>query len=158
MLGKSVMGLLVLGFGFLILSVTILPIANKVSALRTDPVTDTGLSCTTSASATFCTVTLSEYSAYAPVAPQFVVTEPTPGSVVRTSTSVLNSGLNTVTISGLTVSTAYLFNIEYFKVDTTVQSATHLDSLLKRWNLILVLGTLVVLVIGVGLSFNYRTT
>ena len=156
MFGKSIMGLLVLGFGFLILTVTILPISNKVDDLRTDSVTDTGLACTTGASETYCTVTLSSVSAYEPVAPRFVVTETSPGSVVRTTTSVLNSNLSTVTISGLSTGTSYVFTIDYFKVDTAVQSATHLDSLLKRWNLFMVLGTLVVLVLGVGLSFNYQ--
>ena len=70
-------------------------------------------------------------------------------------TSVLNSSLNTITISGLTQSTSYLFDVEYFKVSDSVASATHLDSLLKRFNLLFVVGTLLVLVIGVGLSFNY---
>ena len=150
------MALLVVGFGFLILATLIYPISQQVKTLRTEPVTDTNLSCTTTGADTFCTVTLSETSAFEPVAPQFIVTETSPGSVVRTGTSVLNSNLNTVTVSGLSTTTAYLFTMEYFMVDSTIQTATHLDSLLKRWNLILVLGTLVVLVLGVGLGFNYR--
>jgi hypothetical protein len=83
------------------------------------------------------------------------VNETSPSSVIRTSTSVLDSNLTDVTISGLANSLTYQFTIDYFKVDATVQSATSLDSILKRFNLFLVLGTLAVLVVGVGLSFNY---
>lgn len=155
MFSKSIIGFVVVAFGFLILTVTIFPISQKVNALRTTQLTDTGLACATGVGETSCTVTLSATSAYEPVAFNGVITETSPSSVVRTNTSVLNSNLNTVTISGLTQSTSYLFNVEYYKVTDSVANATHLDSLLKRFNLLFVVGTLLVLVIGVGLSFNY---
>ena len=34
-------------------------------------------------------------------------------------------------------------------------SATHLDSILKRWNLFIVVGLMGVMVVGIGLSYNY---
>tara|TARA_R110002012_G_scaffold317703_1_gene534642 strand:- start:5960 stop:6439 length:480 start_codon:yes stop_codon:yes gene_type:complete len=155
MFNKSIIGFVVVAFGFLILTVTIFPISQKVNALRTTQLTDAGLACATGAGETSCTVTLSALSAYEPVAFNGTVTETSPSSVVRTSTSILNSSLNTVTISGLTQNTSYLFDVQYYKVTDSVANASHLDSLLKRFNLLYVVGTLLVLVIGVGLSFNY---
>ena len=157
MFNKTIIGFIVVAFGFLILSVTIFPISQKVNSLRTAQVTDTGLACATGVGETSCTVTLSALSAYEPIAftGNAVVSETRPSSVVRTSTTVLNSNLNTITIQGLTQSTSYLFNVEFYKVADSVAGATHLDSLLKRFNLIFVIGTLLVLVVGVGLSFNY---
>ena len=155
MFNKSIIGFMVVAFGFLILTVTIFPISQKVNALRTSSITDTGLACATGAGETTCTVTLTNKSAYEPVAFNGSVTETSPSTVIRTSTSILNSSLNTITISGLTQSTSYLFDVEYFKVSDAVAGATHLDSLLKRFNLLFVVGTLLVLVIGVGLSFSY---
>ena len=84
-----------------------------------------------------------------------VVTETSPGSVIRTSTSILDSNLQDVTISGLANNLTYQFTIQYYKVDTVVENSTSLNSILKRFNLLIVLGTLAVLVVGVGLSFNY---
>ena len=157
MFNKTIIGFIVVAFGFLILSVTIFPISQKVNSLRTAQVTDTGLACATGVGETSCTVTLSALSAYEPIAftGNAVVSETSPSSVVRTSTTVLNSNLNTITIQGLTQSTSYLFNVEFYKVTDSVANATHLDSLLKRFNLIFVIGTLLVLVVGVGLSFSY---
>lgn len=145
---------MIIGFGFFILSVTILPISQRVNELRTDTQQDTGLGCTGTA-ANECLITLSNKSAYEPIAPNWTVTETSPGSVDRTAQSVLDSNLQNVTISGVVNGTPYVFTVDYYKVDTTVASATHLDSILKRFNLILVVGTMAVLVVGVGISFNY---
>ena len=152
--GKSLFSLVIIGFGFFILSVTILPISQRVNELRTDTQQDTGLGCTGTA-ANECLITLSNKSAYEPIAPNWTVTETSPGSVDRTAQSVLDSNLQNVTISGVVNGTPYVFTVDYYKVDTTVASATHLDSILKRFNLILVVGTMAVLVVGVGISFNY---
>jgi len=152
--GKSLFSLVIIGFGFFILSVTILPISQRVNELRTEQQTDAALGCTGNASGE-CTITLTNQSAYEPVAPNWTVTETSPGSINRTAQSVLDSNLENVTISGLVNGTPYVFTVVYYKVDTTVASATHLDSILKRFNLILVVGTMAVLVVGVGISFNY---
>ena len=143
MFNKTIIGFIVVAFGFLILSVTIFPISQKVNSLRTAQVTDTGLACATGVGETSCTVTLSALSAYEPIAftGNAVVSETSPSSVVRTSTTVLNSNLNTITIQGLTQSTSYLFNVEFYKVADSVAGATHLDSLLKRFNDFFVIGT-----------------
>ena len=154
MFGKSLFSLVIIGFGFFILSVTILPISQRVNELRTDTQQDTGLGCTGTA-ANECLITLSNKSAYEPIAPNWTVTETSPGSVDRTAQAVLDSNLQNVTISGVVNGTPYVFTVDYYKVDTTVASATHLDSILKRFNLILVVGTMAVLVVGVGISFNY---
>ena len=154
MFGKSLFSLVIIGFGFFILSVTILPISQRANELRTDTQQDTGLGCTGTA-ANECLITLSNKSAYEPIAPNWTVTETSPGSVDRTAQSVLDSNLQNVTISGVVNGTPYVFTVDYYKVDTTVASATHLDSILKRFNLILVVGTIAVLVVGVGISFNY---
>lgn len=154
MFGKSLFSLVIIGFGFFILSVTILPISQRVNELRTDTQQDTGLGCTGTA-ANECLITLSNKSAYEPIAPNWTVTETSPGTVDRTAQSVLDSNLQNVTISGVVNGLSYQFTVDYYKVDTTVASATHLDSILKRFNLILVVGTMAVLVVGVGISFNY---
>ena len=152
--GKSLFSLVIIGFGFFILSVTILPISQRVNELRTDTQQDTGLGCTGTA-ANECLITLSNKSAYEPIAPNWTVTETSPGSVDRTAQAVLDSNLQNVTISGVVNGTPYVFTVDYYKVNTSVGSATHLDSILKRFNLILVVGTMAVLVVGVGISFNY---
>lgn len=154
MFGKSLFSLVIIGFGFFILSVTILPISQRVNELRTDTQQDTGLGCT-GTPANECLITLSNKSAYEPIAPNWTVTETSPGTVDRTAQSVLDSNLQNVTISGVVNGLSYQFTVDYYKVDTTVASATHLDSILKRFNLILVVGTMAVLVVGVGISFNY---
>ena len=154
MFGKSLFSLVIIGFGFFILSVTILPISQRVNELRTDTQQDTGLGCTGTA-ANECLITLSNKSAYEPIAPNWTVTETSPGSVDRTAQAVLDSNLQNVTISGVVNGTPYVFTVDYYKVNTSVGSATHLDSILIRFILILVVGTMAVLVVGVGISFNY---
>ncbi len=156
MVSKGLFALVIIGFGFFTLSVMILPISNQVNELRTDSQTDTALACSTGAAATSCTITLSSKSAYEPVAPNMTVTETSPGT--GTKSFILDSNLLDVAISGLSPSTSYQFTVNYFKVDPVVEGATSLDSILKRFNLILVIGTLIVLVVGVGLSFNYRNS
>ena len=152
MFGKSLFSLVIIGFGFFILSVTILPISQRVNELRTEQQTDAALGCTVHI---LTNGVLDDKSAYEPVAPNWTVTETSPGSVNRTAQSILDSNLEDVTISGLVNGTPYVFTVVYYKVDTSVASATHLDSILKRFNLILVVGTMAVLVVGVGISFNY---
>lgn len=149
--------LVIVGFGFFILSIMFNPIASKVNNLRTDQQVDTGLACSTG-SATSCTITLSQKSAYEPVAPNWEVLETSPGSVDRTSTSVLSNNLQDVTVSGLTASTSYVFTVDYFKVNASVANATSLDSILKRFNLLIVIGLLIILVVGAGLSFNFYSS
>ena len=155
MLSKGLFSLVIVGFGFFILSVMIPSISSKVNNLRTDQVTETLLQCSTLPTTTECTVQLANKSAYEPISPRIVVTETSPGSVIRTSTSILDSNLQDVTISGLANNLTYQFTIQYYKVDTVVQNSTSLNSILKRFNLLIVLGALAVLVVGVGLSFNY---
>ena len=142
--------LVIVGFGFFILSIMFNPIASKVNNLRTDQQVDTGLACSTG-SATSCTITLS-------VAPNWEVLETSPGSVDRTSTSVLSNNLQDVTVSGLTASTSYVFTVDYYKVNASVANATSLDSILKRFNLLIVIGLLIILVVGAGLSFNFYSS
>ena len=149
--------LVIVGFGFFILSIMFNPIATKVNNLRTDQQIDTGLACSTGL-ATSCTVTLTQKSAYEPVAPNWSVTETSPSSVNRTTTSVLSSNLQDVAVSGLIASTSYVFTVDYFKVNTSVASATSLDSILKRFNLLIVIGLLIILVVGAGLSFNFYSS
>lgn len=158
MFSRSVFALVIIGFGFFVLSVMLLPISQRVNDLRTDTQTDNGLACTTAIAATSCIVTLSTESAYEPSAPNWTVTETSPGAGDKTADSTLGSNLQSVTISGLAGSTAYTFNATYFRVNTAVASATNLDSILKRFNLILTIGTMAVLVVGVGLSYNYSRT
>jgi len=156
MVSKGILGLVVVGFGFFILSVMILPISQQVQDLRTDPQSDS-LACTTGAAATSCTVTLSNKSAYEPAAPNYDVEETSPSTINRTEDSTLGANLLDVSISGLAPSTSYSFTIDYYKVAATVQSATNLDSILKRFNFLVVIGALIILVGGVGLSFNMRS-
>ena len=156
MIKKGILGLIVVAFGFFVLSVLILPISKQVNALRTDSQQDTGLGCTTGAAATTCTVVLSNKSAYQPTNPNWTVEETSPSSVTRTANSTLGTNLLDVTISGLSPSTSYIFTIDYFKVDSAVAYSTNLDSVLKRFNFLVVFGALIVLVVGVGLSFNLR--
>ena len=155
MFGRSLFALMIVGMGLFILTIMLGPISKQVNELRTDAQTDTGLACTTGAAETSCTVTLTNKSAYEPSAPNWVVTETSPGSSDKTSSSILDSNLESVTISSLSNNTSYVFTVEYFKVNAEVQSATNLDSVLKRWNLLLVVGLMAVLVVGVGFSYNY---
>jgi len=155
MFKKSLLSLVIIGFGFFILSVTILPISQRVNELRTTAKVDTPLSCTGQPDGT-CSFSLTEgKSAYEPIAPNWTVSEISPSTVDRTSTSVLNANLEDVVTSGLVDTQLYIFTVDYYVVDSSVASATHLDSILKRFNLILVVGTMAVLVVGVGISFNY---
>ena len=155
MFGRSLFSLMIVGMGFFILTIMLGPISKQVNELRTDAQTDTGLACTTGAAETSCTATLSNQSAYEPTAPNWTVTETSPGSSDKTSSSTLDSNLTSVTISGLSNRTSYVFSIEYFKVNAEVNSATNLDSVLKRWNLLMVVGLMAILVVGVGFSYNY---
>ena len=59
MFNKTIIGFVVVSFGFLILSGTIFPISQKVNSLRTAQVTDTGLACATGVAETSCTETIS---------------------------------------------------------------------------------------------------
>jgi hypothetical protein len=156
MFGRSLFALMIVGMGFTILTVTLGPISKQVTELRTDGITETGLACTVGALETSCSVALSNKSAYESSAPNFKVTETSPSSVNRTSSSLLDpSTLENVTISSLSSGQAYVFTIEYFKVNAEVSAATHLDSILKRWNLFIVVGLMGVMVVGIGLSYNY---
>ena len=154
MIKQAVFSLVIVGFGFFILSIMFNPIATKVNALRTDPQTDTPLACTTSSVETSCVVLLSEKSAYEPVSPNWEVLQIFPTSANKTSSSVLAADLQSVTVSGLSISTDYEFTVDYFIVNPSVADATSLNSILKRFNLLLVIGLLIILVVGTGLSFN----
>ena len=157
MLKKGLLGLIVVGFGFFILSILLLPISNQVQELRTDAVQDVGLSCTTDVSGD-CPLVLSRKSAYEPIAPNWFIMETSPTSSDKTANGQLNSDLINISMTGLTPSIAYQFTVDYYAVNATVASATSLDSILKRFNMILTIGVLITLVVGVGLSFNLRSS
>tara|TARA_E500000331_G_C17262097_1_gene715685 strand:- start:521 stop:931 length:411 start_codon:yes stop_codon:yes gene_type:complete len=127
-------------------------ISTQVNSLRTDTVSETP-SCTTGVADTSCVVNLQNKSAYENTNPNWEIQETSPSSVTRTSQSALASDLQQVTISGLSSNTSYAFQIDYFKVNAQVQSASHLDSLLKRFSFVLVIGLLLVMVIGVSKSY-----
>ena len=131
------------------------PISATVNELRTDPLQDVGLACTTSLAETSCDITLTNKNAYEPVAPNWTVMETLPTSLDRTNSSVLSNNLQTVTVSGLSNSTSYTFTVDYFKVNADIASATSLNSILKRFNFLLVIGLMIILVVGTSLSFNY---
>ena len=155
MFKKSLFSLVIIGFGFFILSVTILPISQKVNELRTTYEQEAGLQCDGQSDNT-CSFTLqSGKSAYEPIDPNWEVLETFPNNVDRTNSATLNSNLEDVLISGLVDGQAYIFTVNYYTVDSSVAEAKHLDPILKRFNLILVIGTMAVLVVGVGISFNY---
>ena len=136
----------------MILTVMLPSISTQVNSLRTDSVSETP-SCATGNAEVSCVVNLQHESAYETSNPNWTVQETSPSSVTRTSQSVLGSNLQQVTISGLSPNVTYAFQIDYFKVDASVQSASHLDSLLKRFSFVLVLGLLLIMVIGVSKSY-----
>jgi len=148
----SIIGLFIIGFGFVILTVMLPSISTQVNSLRTDTVSETP-SCTTGTTDVSCVVNLNSKSAYENTNPNWAVQETSPASVTRTSQSALASDLQQVTISGLSPNTSYTFQIDYYKVNAQVQSASHLDSLLKRFSFVLVLGLLLIMVIGVSKSY-----
>lgn len=101
----AVVSLAMLGFGLLVAY-------DGLQEIRTAPATD-GLACSTGVGETSCIVTISVASAYEGT-DEMTVEETSPSSVDRTATSTLSG--TSVTVGGLSGSTAYEFTINYRRV------------------------------------------
>ena len=69
-----------------------------------------------------------------------VIPESSPGSVDRSSGGSLGTDRKTLTVSGLTTSTAYVFTVDYLTVDANVSGT--MNQLLVSLPLLLVVGLL----------------
>ena len=149
----TLMAFFVVGFFFIAVTVMMPTIGSAVKDLRTDTQED-NKPCATGVGETSCTITLDNKSAFQPSTPNWTVLMTSPLSQDVTSNSVLSNNLQTVTISGLTASTPnYSFKVTYYKVNASVDQASYLDDVLKRYPFFIVMGGLLVVVLGVGKGF-----
>ena len=111
MIGRTITTVIALGLLVVALLVMLPEISQLLEAARTDASTETGLTCNTGAS-TSCSITLAAAHQYADTT-SMTVTETSPGSVVRTDTTIVAADSVTLAISGLTTATAYAFTVDY---------------------------------------------
>ena len=111
MIGKAITTVVALGLLIITLLVMLPQISSIVEAARTDPSTETGLTCNTGAG-TSCTITLAAVHQYSDTT-SMTVTETAPGATDRTSISTVATDRLDVTISPLTTATAYTFTVLY---------------------------------------------
>ncbi len=141
-----------LGFGFVILAAALPDIVNRSETVRTNTTQETGKGCSTGVGQSSCDVTLIASHAYADTT-AMVVTETSPGSADRTSNSSISaSDRVTVTVSGLSASTAYVFTIDYAIVDPSVSGP--LGQLLASLPLLLVVGLVAVVAFTTAKTFH----
>lgn len=134
-------------FASVVIALVFLPtIVNKNEALRTDPRTSTGLQCATG-SGTSCSITLPSAHEYADTS-FMTVTETNPGSSDRTATSTVSANRLSVTVSGLSSSTTYTFNVAYSEKAANISEG--LNDGLKLSPLIIVAGIVVIAVLAGG--------
>ncbi len=111
MIGRTITAVVALGILVIALLVMLPEISQLLEAARTDASTETGLTCNTGAS-TSCSITLAAAHQYATTA-AMTVTETSPGSVDRTGATSIAANSVTLTVAGLTTSTAYTFTVDY---------------------------------------------
>lgn len=87
-------------------------IVNRNEDVRTDAAEDTGLTCSTGAGETSCSITLDVEHEYSDTS-QMTVSETSPSTVDRTATTTVGSDRKTLTITGLTANTSYIFDVDY---------------------------------------------
>ena len=122
-------GLATIGFMAIALVVstgTMSSVNEQTEAARTRSVTDSNVStCSTGVGVTQCEIDLSETSQYSEISVNGgSVLETSPSSVGRTGQTTLNNERNKITITGLTASTSYIFDISYFGLAAGVDQTT----------------------------------
>jgi hypothetical protein len=137
MIRNGLIVVLMMGFGFIVLAVTLPDIMGHVEAARTNAATEIDV-CTTNANGD-CVIGLSAAHANSDSAGLFI-TETSPGSGDRSSNGELQSNLQTINMSGLTALTAYTFTLDYLVVDANVSGS--LNQLLTAFPILLVVGLL----------------
>lgn len=134
--------------GIVVLVAVFGQIVSLANEARTVEVIEAGLTCTTGAGSTSCAVTLVSPHAFAFAADGMTVLETSPGSADRTSTSTLASNRTTLTVAGLSASTAYTFTVTHDTDDTN--NNVILNTVLERMGLWI--GLAIVAMLAVGLS------
>ena len=110
------------------------------------------MGCSTGVGQSSCDVTLASTHAYADTT-AMTVTETSPGATDRTATSSLNaSDRTTLSVGGLSPSTAYGFTVDYAVVDSNVSGS--LNQLLTSLPLLLVIGLLAIVAFAVAKTFS----
>jgi|TARA_A100001518_G_C1224994_1_gene72348 hypothetical protein len=151
MIGKGFTGVLMLGLGFILLASTLPDMVTRSETVRTNPANQTGLACSTGGSTT-CDITLSNEHAY-PDTTGLVLTETSPSSgMVDSENYTIGSDSKTISLTGLTSSTSYIFTADYKTVDTNISGS--LNQLLRAFPLLLVVGLLGVVVFGVHKTYQ----
>ena len=151
MIGKGLSGIVMLGLGFILLASTLPDMVTRSETVRTNPANQTGLACSTGSSTT-CDITLPNEHAY-PDVTGLVLTETSPSSgVVDSATYTIGSDSKTVSLTGLTSSTSYVFTADFKTVDANISGS--LNQLLRAFPLLLVIGLLGVVVFGVHKSYQ----
>ena len=142
MIIKGVTAVVILLLSFVITSSMMEQVNQANEDVRTQARTATGLGCTVASNATSCDITLPSKHQYDTLA-RATVTETSPGSNVnRTSDSTLGSNRITISITGLTASTSYLFTVNYYELAQGVnQNTADVMSLIP---LFMVFGTLII--------------
>tara|TARA_Y100000590_G_scaffold2797_2_gene3701 strand:+ start:1410 stop:1880 length:471 start_codon:yes stop_codon:yes gene_type:complete len=147
MIGKTIITVMTFGLGAIFLIIMTPTIFSHTEELRTNPVTDTGSTCTTGGSDTTCIINLSKVHAFDDNS-NITVTETSPSSADWSTNTTLQSGGNSILISGLTSSTSYVFNISFFEVDSLV------DSRLNQMLRFVPLGVVLIIIIGLILGIT----
>lgn len=131
--------LLMLGmFGLVSVMLAILPDLTDINEeTRTDPTTATGLACTTGVGETSCIITIPTNHQYSDTT-QMTVTETSPSSVDRTSTTAVGSDRTSLSVSGLASSTSFLFDVDYREIAANVSAG--LNDFLRQVPVFVVIG------------------
>jgi len=105
---------------------TMTSVNTQTEAARTRSVTDSNVStCTTGVGVTQCEIDLTETSQYSDISVNGgSVLETSPSSVDRTDQTTLNNDRTKITITGLTASTSYIFDINFFGLASGVDQTT----------------------------------
>ncbi len=152
MLKTGLSAVLSIGFGFAILAAMLPDIVDRSETVRTNTSQETGLNCSTGVGEMSCDVTLTAMHAY-PNTTAMTVTETSPGSADRTALSSLNaSDRTTLSVGGLSASTAYTFTVDFAVVDSNVSGS--LNQLLASLPLLLVVGLLAIVTFAVAKTFS----
>ncbi len=125
-------------FGLVSIMLAILPdLIDLNEAKRTDDAAETGLVCSTGVGQSSCNIVLAVKHQYSDTT-QMTVTETSPSSVDRTSTTTVDPDRVTLIVGGLVASTAYTFNVDYKQIAANVSDG--LNDFLRQVPVLVVIG------------------
>lgn len=137
MIRSGLVAVIFLAFTAIVIAIFLGDIVTLSEGTRTDAAQEAGLTCTTGVGETTCTITLPAEHEY-PDTTGLTVTETSPGAGDWTANTTVSTDRVTLTITGLTASTVYVFTANYLVLAPGISNV--LNGFLRLLPVLVVLG------------------